>query len=130
LALGGVAQALFPLPLFGNPLVGDLIGLALIAAGVGLAISSVWEATEIDIESPDKLLVSGPYSFSRNPMYVGWTLIYLGIAFVVNSVWITAMLVPVTAFTHFFDVRMEERMLGEQFGDDYLKYQRRVRRYL
>ena len=130
LALGGVAQALFPLPLFGNPLVGDLIGLALIAAGVGLAIWSVWEAGEIDIESPDSLLVSGPYSFSRNPMYIGWTLIYLGVAFVVNSVWITAMLVPVAAFTHFFDVRREERVLGEQFGDDYLEYQTRVRRYL
>jgi protein-S-isoprenylcysteine O-methyltransferase Ste14 len=63
-------------------------------------------------------------------MYVGWTLIYLGIAFVVNSVWVTALLPLVIAFTHFVDVPKEERSMREQFGDEYLDYQRRVRRYL
>ncbi|MFC2029404.1 methyltransferase family protein [Chloroflexota bacterium] len=130
LVLGGVAQSLFPRALSANPLVADLIGLPLIAAGMGLAVWSVRAAGEIDIESPDKLLVSGPYSFIRNPMYVGWALLYLGIAFVVNSVWIAALLVPVAAFTHFFEVRQEERVLGEQFGDDYVEYQGRVRRYI
>ena len=130
LVLGGVAQALSPRVLFANPLVGDLIGLPLIAAGIGLAVWSVRAAGKIDIESPDRLLVSGPYAFSRNPMYVGWTLLYLGIAFVVNSVWIASILVPVAAFTHSFDVRREERVLGGQFGDDYVEYQRQVRRYI
>jgi protein-S-isoprenylcysteine O-methyltransferase Ste14 len=130
LALGGILQFLFPQMLIANPRVGDILGWLLIAFGSGIVVWSVKEAGEIDIESPTRLLVRGPYSLSRNPMYVGWTLIYLGIAFVVNSVWITALLPLVIAFTHFVDVPKEERSMREQFGDEYLEYQRRVRRYL
>jgi protein-S-isoprenylcysteine O-methyltransferase Ste14 len=82
----------------------------MIAIGLGLSAWSVREAGNIEVESPTKLLMSGPYSLSRNPMYVGWTLIYSGIALVANSVWMIALLPLVVAFTHFVDVHMEERI--------------------
>ena len=63
-------------------------------------------------------------------MYVGWGLIYLGVALIVNSVWILVLFPLVIAAIHFLDILKEEQRLKEQFGDEYLDYQSRVRRYL
>ena len=109
--------------------IGGLLGWPLIAAGIWISIRAAMEAGDVSVESPTKLLTTGPYARSRNPMYVGWTLLYLGIALAANSVWITALLPAVIAFTHLFDIRREERILKEEFGDQYAEYQERVRRY-
>ena len=129
LILGAILEYVFRQPLFASPWMGVVIGLPLIVAGVGLSIWSVLEAGNIEVESPNRLLTSGPYSLSRNPMYVAWTLIYLGIGLTTNSLWIIALLPLVAAFTHFVDVRREERFLKKQFGDEYLQYKGQVRRY-
>jgi len=84
----------------------------------------------MNIASPDMLLKGGPYALSRNPMYVGWTLIYIGISFAANSVWTIAMLPIVIIYIHFVDIRREERILEDEFGDEYRRYKRRVRRYI
>ena len=63
-------------------------------------------------------------------MYVAWGAIYLGVALAVNSVWIIALFPLVFAAIHFLDVLKEEQFLKEKFGDEYLNYQSRVRRYL
>lgn len=63
-------------------------------------------------------------------MYVGWTLLYLGIALTANSVWIIALLPAAIVFTHLVDIRREERSLMAEFGDQYLEYKKRVHRYL
>lgn len=94
---------------------------------------SVWavvEAQDMKIESPTKLHTNGPYSISRNPMYVGWSAIYLGIAMVLNSLWILAFFPVAFLIIHFVDIRREERHLDELFGDQYRRYQASVRRYL
>ena len=44
-------------------------------AGLALAVWAVLEASDIAIDSPDRLLVTGLYALSRNPIYVGWMLI-------------------------------------------------------
>ncbi|UCD42477.1 MAG: isoprenylcysteine carboxylmethyltransferase family protein [Chloroflexota bacterium] len=110
--------------------IGYLLGLSLIGIGIVLSAWAVLETGTTNIESPDRLLTSGPYSFSRNPMYVGWGSLYLGVALIVNSVWIIALFPLVFAVTHFLDVIKEEQFLGEQFGEEYRDYQSRVRRYL
>jgi protein-S-isoprenylcysteine O-methyltransferase Ste14 len=104
--------------------------LPFLIAGIGICTWSVIEAAEMNIASPTKLLKSGPYALSRNPMYVGWTLIYIGIAFAINSIWIIAFLPIVVIYIHFVDIRKEEQILEEQFGDDYHQYRKRVRRYI
>ncbi len=63
-------------------------------------------------------------------MYIAWTLMVLGVGLAADSLWITALLPFVVAFTHFVDVRKEERLLERQFGAEYLQYKERVRRYL
>lgn len=130
IALGGVLQLIFPWTIFQNQLIGYVLGIPVVGAGMGLAGWSVLEAGSTNVESPEKLITSGPYSFSRNPMYVGWGMIYLGVALLVNSVWIMALFPLVIAAIHYLDVLKEEKFLIERFGEEYLDYQSRVRRYL
>lgn len=104
-------------------------GWALVGAGVAIAASAVRAASEVDLERPSTLVSSGPYGISRNPMYVGWTLLYLGAALVTRNAWMVASLPAVAGFTH-RDVLREEYVLQGAFGQDYTRYRKLVRRYL
>lgn len=75
------------------------------------------------------LVTTGPYAFSRNPMYVGWTLLYAGLALRSNNAWTATFFPVVLALTH-LTVRREEASATREFGDDYRAYRRSVRRYL
>ncbi len=129
LVLGTILQLVFKQRLFTTVWIGAAIGLPLIAIGVGLSAWSVVKAGDTEIKEPIKLLTDGPYTFSRNPMYIAWTLMYLGVGLSANSFWITVLLPLVVTFTHFVDVRKEERFLEKQFGNEYLRYKGQVRRY-
>jgi len=129
LVLGCILQVFFAHKIFQATWIGHGIGWPLIVAGIGLSLWSVLEVREMDIAAPNKLLTSGPYAYSRNPMYVGWMLIYLGISLVANSVWIIGLFPIVAAYIHFVNIRREERTLEQAFEDHYIEYCRRVRRY-
>ena len=81
--------------------------------------------------SPQRTLItSGPYSFSRNPLYLGGNVfVFLGAALLFGS--LAAVLITLIHFP-FIDlfVRREEKQLERNFGDDWLQYRRRVRRWL
>lgn len=80
---------------------------------------------------PTKALVTvGPYRFSRNPMYVGFTLCYLGIAIWRNSWWPLLLLPLVLGVMQVGVIHREERYLEGLFGDDYRAYRAQVRRWL
>lgn len=128
--VGWVVDFFFPLKLFEFSRTGVSMGIPVVLTSLGLCVWSVLAAGRIQIASPDVLLTSGPYSFSRNPMYLGWGLIHLGIAFLLNTVWLVGTLVLAFAFIHFFEIPKEERRLEEQFGEAYREYRRKVRRYL
>ena len=76
------------------------------------------------------VVASGPYRWSRNPMYVGLTAVYSGVALVRNAAWPLILLPMVLAALWFLVIRREERYLTHAFGDAYLRYQRTVRRWL
>jgi protein-S-isoprenylcysteine O-methyltransferase Ste14 len=84
----------------------------------------------MDFSKPTEVMTMGPYSFSRNPMYVAWTLIYLAITLLVNTLWLIILLPITLLFTHFFVIRKEEAQLEQMFGEAYRQYRARVRRYL
>jgi protein-S-isoprenylcysteine O-methyltransferase Ste14 len=94
-----------------------------------LSIGTVRAASDVDLERPSTLISAGPYAISRNPMYVGWTLLYLGSALVTRSAWMIASVPVVAGVTH-REVLREEHTLEGAFEEEYARYKRLVRRYL
>jgi protein-S-isoprenylcysteine O-methyltransferase Ste14 len=80
---------------------------------------------------PTTVLVrTDPYRFSRNPIYVAFSLFQLGIASWVNSVWLIATLIAAVALMASVVIPREERYLARRFGADYVEYKRAVRRWV
>jgi protein-S-isoprenylcysteine O-methyltransferase Ste14 len=125
---------LWPLPIF--PQVSALwTGLVLIALAVALAISGrqalVAAGTNVNPYKPSTAVVaSGPYRFTRNPLYVSLTVMLLGLTLGFNSWWGLVLLIPLLLVMHFGVILREERYLERKFGDDYRRYRSAVRRYL
>ncbi len=80
--------------------------------------------------APRALVTSGPFAFSRNPLYVALTLIYVGIAISLNAVVTLALLGVVFLVLRQGVVLREERYLERKFGDEYRTYKARVRRWV
>ncbi|MBX5461540.1 MAG: isoprenylcysteine carboxylmethyltransferase family protein [Steroidobacteraceae bacterium] len=73
---------------------------------------------------------TGPYRWSRNPIYLSFSLLQLGIALWVNTVWLLVTLVPAVALMSFVVIPREERYLESRFPSEYLPYKASVRRWL
>ena len=79
---------------------------------------------------PTALVTHGPFRFSRNPIYLGFLLIYGGCGLLLNSLWIVLLAAGVVAgLTQAIIVR-DEHLLEKRFGDEYRTYRARVRRWL
>ena len=126
-----------PLPIMGVPArpAGVLAGWLLVALGSGLA---TWAAatfrgagtTMLPHRPASTLVTHGPFRLSRNPMYVGLSLVYLGVMVLMNSVWLLPVFPLVIGLLYLTVIRHEERYLAATFGLRYDAYRRRVRRWL
>ncbi len=127
-------QASFPLRFSRGSFLWAVALLFILASGV--LASSAFRAlrragTTTSPYSPTRaLVVSGPYRFSRNPMYLSLTLLYSGIAILAKLAWALIMLPALLAVVHFGVVRREEKYLAQRFGAEYLQYRARVRRWI
>jgi protein-S-isoprenylcysteine O-methyltransferase Ste14 len=133
LAAGFLVQWIAPHPIVSSN-AGYSIGGVLLAFGVFLAIwgRRVMEraGTNVNPTLPSTALVAtGPFLFSRNPLYVALTLIYIGLALLANALWVLVLIVPVLLILHYGVVRREELYLEAKFGDAYREYRSGVRRY-
>lgn len=129
LVLGTGLQAVRPSSITRREGIADKVGVTLTALGVGMLGWSIRVMMGNLVNQRPTLVTTGPYGVSRHPMYVGWTLLYVGVAFVWNSLWHVILLPVVVGWTHSI-VRREERALAREFGDDHRVYRRTVRRYL
>ena len=77
-----------------------------------------------------ELVFAGPYRFSRNPMYVGMTFLTIGLGAALGTLWTLPLAFAALGAVHVLAVRPEERYLAARFGEPYLRYKARVRRYL
>lgn len=86
--------------------------------------------TSVSTRVPTTALVrTGPFRFSRNPLYVSLTLFYLGIALATRSLWALLLLVVVLVVIQRGVIEREEQYLERKFGADYLRYKEQVRRW-
>jgi protein-S-isoprenylcysteine O-methyltransferase Ste14 len=76
------------------------------------------------------MVTGGPYRLSRNPMYLGFTLLYLGAACWANSLWLLLFLPVILALMQQLVILREERYLERRFGAEYVGYRNRVRRWI
>ena len=76
------------------------------------------------------LVLEGPYKFTRNPMYLGLTMLVTGVALFSNAVWMLVVLIPTVFVLQREVIAKEERYLEAKFGDEYRAYRSRVRRWL
>ena len=126
------------LPFFdvsGAPVWAQIVGLVALVLGVAL---STWGSivfrlamTPIVPMFPATTLVThGPFRFTRNPMYVGLTVAYIGLSVTLNTAW-PLILLPVVLYVMITQViRKEEAHLTEKFGEAYEAYRRRVGRWM
>lgn len=80
--------------------------------------------------SPPHLVTSGPYRYSRNPMYVAGLFVWLGWAFFFGSPAVFIALLLLWSIFAFRVIPQEERQLEKLFGDEYLKFRRSVHRWI
>jgi protein-S-isoprenylcysteine O-methyltransferase Ste14 len=111
------------------------IGYVLLALGAAIALWGLLifyrlRTTTVPGRTSSKLVTWGPYRFSRNPMYVGLILAYLGEAGILDQVW-PAVLLPFTvAYLNWIVIPVEEARLAETFGAAFDQYRARVRRWI
>ncbi len=134
LLLGLALDFLFPISVLPNGLQ-YAVGFPLIAASFAVAITAMQlfrkAGTNLDVRKPTTAVVAaGPFRFSRNPIYLSMTMLYIGIAIAADSLWILGLVLPVLMVMHFGVIRREERYLERKFGDEYLNYKRAVRRWI
>lgn len=110
----------------GGPLV--LAAIPIFASAVamfrraGTPIQSVRPTTRI--------VKTGPYRFSRNPIYLAFTLLHLGVALWVDSGWLLVTLLLTLVVVSYGVIAREERYLERRFGEEYRRYRGSVRRWL
>lgn len=110
------------------------IGVLFCLAGLFLLLSSLISFRQsfrigIDTDRPDKLIVDGVFAFSRNPIYVAFTMILIG-EFLIFPYWISLIYLVAAAGLIHRQVLREEDYLKGHYGEAYEQYFHRVRRYL
>ena len=110
-------------------------GWLLIALGVGLMAWAVLtftraRTTVLPYRPASQVVSSGPFRFSRNPIYLADTLIYAGMSLLTRMAWPLVVLPFVLVALYALVIKREERYLGEAFGTEYAEYRRRVRRWV
>jgi len=87
--------------------------------------------TNIRPDQPTLAVVSdGPFRFTRNPLYLALTGLYVGITLLADALWPLLLLVPVLVVLQWGVVAREERYLEAKFGEPYRAYKARVRRWV
>ena len=136
-AAGLILDSLFPVYVLATLLYGAdrvVIGIAVIVAGVALAVSAVRTFRAIGTNAAPwqptlALATTGVFRYLRNPMYVGMTLVVMGLAIALASDWMLVALVPAALVVHYGAVLREERYLEQKFGEPYREFMARVPRY-
>jgi protein-S-isoprenylcysteine O-methyltransferase Ste14 len=103
--------------------------------GVGIAawgrITLVKGGTNVSpYKSTTSVISGGPYGFTRNPLYVGIQSLFIGLSFLIGTWWGLVLFVPAFLVLHYGVVVREEAYLGRKFGQAYLSYKSKVRRWL
>ena len=132
---GLVLNWMLPLPFLPPAAAAGSLGTGIFALALALfawAVATMTRAgSHVQGSRPTTTVVeSGPYRFTRNPIYLAMLLGLMGLAIAVNGLWLLLTLVPFALIIRYAVVAREEAYLERKFGEVYLGYRARVRRWL
>jgi protein-S-isoprenylcysteine O-methyltransferase Ste14 len=134
---GLVLGYLFPLPLSAwvPRTISASAGILLLSAGLAIVVTARRQFNRAgqptDPGNPTtQLITTGIFSWSRNPLYLGAVVIFIGLGALLNSLWLLILLAPTLIAVHFILIVPEERYLEAKFGQRYREYARSVHRWL
>lgn len=135
--IGWLLHRALPIPLLGASVTAVRLIIGWLAAALGFTttMSGIITfrragTTVIPHHPVSRVVTHGPYRFTRNPMYLGLTIAYIGGILLMNDLW-PAVLLPVALLLLIrFVIEREERYLSAAFGTEYDEYRRRVRRWI
>jgi protein-S-isoprenylcysteine O-methyltransferase Ste14 len=110
------------------------LGALLVLLAVSLAGWGLWtfwrhQTTPEPNGVASALLTSGPFRWTRNPLYLGLATLLAGLAFILDSAWTLGLVLVLVLLLDRLVIVREEARLGAQFGEPYLAYRRRIRRW-
>lgn len=134
IGLGLLAHLVWPVALLPAS-ISMPIGVILVLAAGALFMSALRTFRKADTPVPGNrpttaIVRTGPYRFSRNPVYLAFTLFQIGLAAWVDSLGLLLTLLPALALMALVVIPREERYLEARFPAEYLAYKRAVRRWL
>lgn len=133
--LGGVIHSIIPVSL-GLEIEIPYWGIAIISIPsmyIILAVMVIFRKRKTGLEpwsTTTAIVTSGPFRFSRNPIYVAFFIIPIGIAIKINSIWPLIMIGPIALTVYHIAIKKEEAYLEAKFGQEYVDYKSRVRRWI
>ena len=137
IALAVLANLAYELPWFAPPLSEMLfaVGWLLVAAVVAIDLSAMRtlaraRTTILPHRGADHLVTGGPFSFSRNPIYLANTLLMIGVGLISGIVWFILFAIVAAFITQKLAIEREERHLEQRFGKRYRDYRKKVRRWI
>ncbi|MCR4268807.1 isoprenylcysteine carboxylmethyltransferase family protein [Nitratireductor sp. ZSWI3] len=137
IAAAVVAGIAYPLPWFGRPLSDILfaLGWLLIAAFVFIDLQAMRTLNRagtsiLPTRGAKALVTSGPFAVSRNPIYLGNSLLTAGLGLVTGNAWFLLFVLIAGFLTVKLAIEPEERHLALRFGKKYHDYQKKVRRWI
>ena len=134
LAAGWAAEQYWTLQPF-NSSWSEPLGITLLIISLLLLIAAALpfflHKTSIEPWHPTSTIIqNGVYRFSRNPIYLAFCVASGGVGLYLNSLWMLVSVLPLVLILRYAVIRREENYLEGKFGDHYLQYKRRVRRWL
>ena len=109
------------------------IGMVIMGGIILVHAHNIFKKAETNItpwEPTTTIITSGMYSYSRNPIYLAFNFVPIGLGIFFNNLWVLVSFIPAAIILYFIAIKKEERYLEEKFGDEYLEYKKNVRRWL
>jgi protein-S-isoprenylcysteine O-methyltransferase Ste14 len=134
IALGLILNYFWPAKVLAHSLAVPL-GILIVFVAVAICLLAVREmvtaSTPLDVRKRStRIVTSGIFQQSRNPIYLGMVLLCTGVAFLVDSLWLLGLVPLFAAILQKGVIEPEEAYLERNFGEDYLRYKARVRRWI
>jgi protein-S-isoprenylcysteine O-methyltransferase Ste14 len=137
IAIAIIADLVYPLPWFTSPLSDILFaaGLLVLVAVVAIDVTAIRamaqaKTTIMPTRPSEHLVTNGPFSFTRNPIYLANALVMIGAGFITGIAWLFIFAIAGSFLTQKLAVEPEERHLQARFGKRYLDYKKKVRRWI